>query len=1118
MCHIYSHTEADRNQDAQTTPPTTLSGKLSANPAEIEVNQTTRVRAYDVSPPGQQVYLTEGSGLRSGSSCDVTRSDERSAARAIAPFTQAFIGCELGVWSVKLRAHGTTTVLASVNITVGRSTSTLPTVDAPSLTGTVQPGSNRLSWAAVAGANKYQVRHRRSGRSWGTPTETTPTQHTVSLSRNRTYDFQVQAHGDGTERAAAWGERSNTLVATTGLPPKPRDLTVDRTSLNSVTLSWPNVDGVAKYQVQYRNTSSWLRDSQRWAWIGLSEENVPSGETIRHTVLALAPQTTYAFRVRFRGDGTRYVSEAGGRPTPGPWSQAVEATTLVSRGSGRVSLSDLSRQTPEVGQEVSFTVNASSLASWMRYKVTLTVKGGDFGFNDDCSDRDGEFLDLRPGRGTTVRREVRIRACSVSTSTVIARLFHDPLSGNETRLHSHEVTVASAAPAPPTLAAGSESAFVGETVTLTARAQSLGSVAHYRWQEWSGGSWSDLGATTTSAARDVTSNAAAVKFYRVVVVYDFGTTVESSPVAVEWKAVRVDVTSSPDFPRSGPAATSTVTLTAGGDVPSGVVYQWQERTSGAWTSLGATTNSATKQVTSATRGTRKFRVVASHAGVTTESAAVYVTWDEWDIVGAMIGELSAAVASSTAYLRDQDVLRDCMRATSTSPGSGGGRSVTGPFPVTLATFDDLLASYTGDVKAKMEDTGAGGCATQSNAMFSTNEGEARAKLARLKVGNAVYAAWLATPQGQLFESNLGDPDELKLVSYLGATTFEPGEFTRPLYKTSSNGGRTTRDGPDEEELPVVGTGLDCLPQSVSNGADLTLTNKLVVLNCLVFSTAHDYWVQGDDGSRDAERLRRAIDSPSARFAWLDRGDWECTLSPDGPVPSCLKHDVAYGGLQEFAGLDANASPTDPPDGDELDEAWNPRNKALADAKFKADIAKWGCQDPSNAAKFGICRLSTSGFMAEHVYFWGTARVNHKGWPVTTRDLRHIDGLPRFIVCSEPVVPTVSGLTASLSGNTITATWTLEQGCVGTTLADVSFDVTWFSGSHQLPTITSNVNTCAATGNEITCSYIFDLPPAEAVTKVSISVVPLNREYGGDNYGGEGKRGRRYTVDVGPLEF
>ena len=438
---------------------------------------------------------------------------------------------------------------------------------------------------------------------------------------------------------------------------------------------------------------------------------------------------------------------------------------------------------------------------------------------------------------------------------------------------------------------------------------------------------------------------------------------------------------------------------------------------------------------------------------------------------------------------------------------------------TFSSCDDVLASYTGDVKAKMEDKGTDGCAATSSTMFGTNESVARAELARLKAGNAVYAAWLATPLGLLVEANLGAPDELKFVSYMGATTFEPGEFTAPLYNASSGGGKSTRDGPDEEELPELGTGLGCLPQGVSNGADLTLTNKLVVLNCLVFATPHDFWVQGDERSRDADRLKDAIDSRYGRFAWLDRGDWECTLSPDGPVPSCLKHDVAYCGLQKFAGLDANASPAAPPDGDELDEAWNPRNKALADANFKADIAKWGCQDPSNAAKFGICRLSTSGFMAEHVYFWGTAKVNDKGWPVTTRDVRHIDGLYRFIVCSQPVVPTVSGLTVSRLGDIITANWTFEPGCVPVTLADVTFGVKWgIRGVIPFQSAIDRVTSCVTRGHEVTCSYDFGFLSGSVFHTFEIFVIPKDSEYGGDNYGGGGKKGRRQTLSIGPFEF
>ena len=598
---------------------------------------------------------------------------------------------------------------------------------------------------------------------------------------------------------------------------------------------------------------------------------------------------------------------------------------------------------------------------------------------------------------------------------------------------------------PPTLTAGSQTAFVGETVTLTASAQSPNAVAAYQWQEWSGGSWSDLGATTTGATRDVTSGEAAVSFYRVVVAYGHGFTVESAAVGVEWKAMSVGVTSSPAYPRAGAPATSTVTLTAGGDVPSGVVYQWQEDRGSGWTHL-ATTTSPTTEVSSAARGTRKFRVVARFAGETAHSAPVYVTWDEWAIVADMIGRLSAAVASSTRYTTAQASLMTCMTATSTSPGSGGGRVPTLPPTVTFATFDDLLANYTGDVKAKMEDKGNDGCATQSDSMFNANETVARDELARLKAGNTVYAEWLATPQGQLFETNLGDPDELKFVSYLGAPTFEPGEFTAPLYAPSDDDGATGQsDTTPPEGIPALGTGLDCLPAGVT-GADLSLRNKLVVLNCLVFSTPHSFWVGNPDGTGDVESLRTGLQAD--RWAWLAFGDWVCTSFFQGPVPSCLKHDVAWGSLKKFV---KNTDDEDvmPEDDDTLDEAWNSRNKYLADAKFKADIAKHGCQNSDWEARLSVCPplnvigISTNRLLSE-LYHMGVANINSKSWVYTDYDLEHIDGNSRFAVYQ---IPSVSNVRVSSSrsnlpdATTYRVSWEYNPGSVRTATVS-SYELCW----------------------------------------------------------------------------
>ena len=527
-------------------------------------------------------------------------------------------------------------------------------------------------------------------------------------------------------------------------------------------------------------------------------------------------------------------------------------------------------------------------------------------------------------------------------------------------------------------------------------------------------------------------------------------------------------------------------------------------------------------------------MVVSHSVVpSAESEPVYVTWDEWAIVADMIRELSSAVATSTAYTTAQTALVSCMNATSTSttvststgsvPKSGRGtRADTLPPAATFASFDDLLASYTGDVKARME--AGGDCAATSTAMFNANESVARAELARLKAGTRCTRRGWRRHRDSFSKRTSATPTSSSSCRSWGPRRSSRASSRRRCTLPRTMTGRPGRMARMKKSCRLSGPDSDCLPQSVSNGADLTLANKLVVLNCLVFSTPHEFWVQGGERSRDADRLRRAIDSPSARFAWLDRGDWECTLSPDGPIPSCLKHDVAYGGLQKFAGMNANTSLTAPPDGTELDETWNPRNKALADAKFKADIANWGCQDPSNVAKFGVCRIPR-GVMADQVYFWGTARVNHKGWPVTTRDLSHIDGHYRFIVCREPVVPTVSGLTVSRLGDVITASWTLEPGCVPVTLADVTFKVRWGIRGYVpmllIPNTTSSntYTTCAERGYEVTCSYDFrNMSPGTRIDSIDIYVTPRDKEYGGINYGGEGKTGRRHTLAVGPFEF
>ena len=112
-------------------------------------------------------------------------------------------------------------------------------------------------------------------------------------------------------------------------------------------------------------------------------------------------------------------------------------------------------------------------------------------------------------------------------------------------------------------------------------------------------------------------------------------------VGVQWRPIVVALSAPPEFPLSASTTRRTVTLTATSTAPSGVSYQWQQGSGSGWTNLGVKTTSRTKDVSFTTRGTRKFRVVASHATASSAtSEPIYVTWDEWAIATEMVGKLA----------------------------------------------------------------------------------------------------------------------------------------------------------------------------------------------------------------------------------------------------------------------------------------------------------------------------------------------------------------------------------------------------------------------------------------------------------------------------------------------
>ena len=535
-----------------------------------------------------------------------------------------------------------------------------------------------------------------------------------------------------------------------------------------------------------------------------------------------------------------------------------------------------------------------------------------------------------------------------------------------------------------------------------------------------------------------------------------------------------------------PSAEDYVSLT----VPDiATTYQWQQWSNGKWTNLGSKTTSPRKRVTSDEAGTRKFRVVANPGTSSSfESPAIYVTWDIWDVALALVTSISAYVATSTDYAAAQTALLKCVNV---------GRATT----VRYASFDDVLADYAGTTKERMEEDGT--CETQANKMFDTYERVTKSALARFNTSASEYFLFLESPEGSYFKNDMGDADELRiLAAYASAPLPSPGSLKPPFYESTP-----PHDGAIDPTAPapsvILGEGLKCLPKGMV-GKDLTLANKLRVLNCLVFSTPHDFWVEQVSTSTPSST---SIRNHPRYVDWLEAADWSCTWSPDGPMPACWKHDFAYNGLQRFAGIaDEDAW------GSELDATWNPFNKALADLRFKADVLKYGCQNPSNIAKVSVCPRERKWLGDK--YFWGVAEYNDKNWPVTSADLRgfsttseelmrreHDLRYERFEICSEIVFPEIENMRVVPNGKSVTLAWDFKPGCaVG--LSDIKLDATWHikDPRRRIPYTTHNNSDCTVKKNRISCLYDFGQHQSnEIIRHVNISIIPQIREYGGHSY-------------------
>ena len=510
----------------------------------------------------------------------------------------------------------------------------------------------------------------------------------------------------------------------------------------------------------------------------------------------------------------------------------------------------------------------------------------------------------------------------------------------------------------------------------------------------------------------------------------------------------VSVSASPEFPLSASSTMRTVTLTATSTAPSGVSYQWQQGSGSGWTDLGAKTTSLTKDVSFTTRGTRKFRVVASHAVVpSATSSPVYVTWDERAIVGEMIGKLSDAVATSTTYKAAQTALLKCMNGSTGGGGKDSATSTPGGATSTTPTyisFNDILAQYATTTKAKMD----GECSATSTAMFSANQSTTQAELAKLKAGNTVYAALLDTPYGRQFEANAGHSPTLKQDATQLASVLA-------LDDTGS-----TATG----QAPAAGGATHGFESCLPTNTDPSQSEKFDTINCLQFEKPHSLWVQLHGSQVKQTALKRDLD----RYEWLQYDNFACSnrllsifgvpivdLPDPGRGLPCMKHDIPYASLQILVADSGTPSET-------LDIAWNPRNKFLADHLFVVDgicgmkEGKQRRECISEAADdHGVLEtLLHVGWWVPKINHFGVSGINNKGWPITEQDAAHAKRNLKYLTCD---VPRISNVNITFrSGREFDATWNHIPGCVQDITInsyefcfDRTYSMLFFSGTDRI---------------------------------------------------------------------
>ena len=195
-------------------------------------------------------------------------------------------------------------------------------------------------------------------------------------------------------------------------------------------------------------------------------------------------------------------------------------------------------------------------------------------------------------------------------------------------------------------------------------------------------------------------------------------------------------------------------------------------------------------------------------------------------------------------------------------------------------------------------------------------------------------------------------------------------------------------------------------------------------------------------------------------------------------------------------------------GNNLDAAWNPRNKHLADKLYLIDSI-CGVQTgqsrrdciPEAATDRGVfgTLFSTKWFSlnwinskAQHTV---VAQVNSKFWPVTQQDIDHAKANQQYMDCAAPGITSGPGLT-HVSGSQFNLSWNNSSGCAPVTSTyNFCFNVAYGGGGKVEPFCRDfQVTSGQTSGNEtITLSWEFS-GSWRSLELVSLEISPRDRAY------------------------